>query len=193
MRNIVLLTVVSLLLVMSTGARADIITGAIDNGSGSEVVVGGLDEGVLAFIDRTYDWVSAPGYDTIADMGLVGADYIKLANDDKNQADYEIDVTLSQDAKVFLFWDERASVNSWIAALGFTDTGDRVIGLDALGDIYEHIVYTADLSAGTHTFGELGQSGSVSMYGIAAVPVPGAVLIGMLGLSVVGVKLRKRA
>ncbi len=67
------------------------------------------------------------------------------------------------------------------------------IGLDALGSIYRHIVLTANLSAGTYTFEELNQGNSRSMYGIAAVPVPGAVLLGILGLSVAGVKLRKRA
>ena len=195
MRNLLIIATVSLLLVVSSGTRADIITGASDNSSnpGPQIVVGGLDEGVLAYTDRVYEWVSSPGHTTIADMGLVGADYIKLANNDKTIVNYELDVTFGQDAKVFLFWDQRGSVNAWVTLLGFTDTGNRVIGRDENGSIFDNTVLSADLSAGTYTFKELNQGSRRSMYGIAAVPVPGAVLLGMLGLSVVGVKLRKRA
>jgi hypothetical protein len=193
-RLTLILAVCAFLLVVATGARADMITAASDNGSGSEVVTGGFGEGVLAFIDRTYQWVSVPGYSTIADMGLVGADYVKLANNDKTLANYKVDVTFSEDAEVFLFWDERGSVNPWVSALGFTDTGSRVIGVgDGHASIWENIVLTANLSAGTYTFKELNQGVSRNMYGIAVVPVPGAVMLGILGLGVVGVKLRKFA
>ncbi len=45
-----------------------------------------------------------------------------------------------------------------------------------------------------YTFtGDVGDIGAGSVLGVTVVPVPGAVLLGMLGLSVAGLKLRKRA
>ena len=52
-----------------------------------------------------------------------------------------------------------------------------------------YVIGWADIRGGDHDFNDL----VVEVSGAAPVPVPGAVLLGMLGLSVVGVKLRKRA
>jgi len=67
---------------------------------------------------------------------------------------------------------------------------------DAASMVNDVEVFTGNVATEVlaYTFtGDVGDIGDGSVLGVQLVPVPGAVLLGMLGLSVVGVKLRKRA
>jgi hypothetical protein len=92
-----------------------------------EIVPGGLGEDVLAYADRTHQWngITAEGIPAY----LVGADYIKTFNGDLATANRKIYVNLARPAKLYVFFDVRGDVPTWLRQ-GFRDTGDR-IGLDA--------------------------------------------------------------
>ena len=137
-----------------------------------------LAEDSLCYVDRTHQYNEVPEI-------LLEAEYIRTANDDKDNASYEMDVTLSQDVTLYLILDNRipsgggsgqgadpdlagAGMN-WVADLGFEDTG-LDIGIDEGGDgdiDRWSSVYAAPVSAGTITL--LAQNTSGNMYGVAAV------------------------
>jgi len=137
-----------------------------------------LAEDSLCYVDRTHQYNEVPEI-------LLEAEYIRTANDDKDNASYEMDVTLSQDVTLYLILDNRipsgggsgqgadpdlagAGMN-WVADLGFEDTG-LDIGIDEGGDgdiDRWSSVYAAPVSAGTITL--LAQNTNGNMYGVAAV------------------------
>jgi hypothetical protein len=65
---------------------------------------------------------------------LIGADYIKPFNDDKGRQDFEMTVTISRPARLFVLYDERLPPPKWLTD-GFRKTDDRM-GLD-VGTIYD--------------------------------------------------------
>lgn len=126
-----------------------------------------------AFVDRNHEYNGATGSGLPA--FLIGAEYIQTANDDKNSAGHLLSVTLSEEANVHLFVDNRINVPAsmpWVAAQGFVDTGFD-IGYDEGGDgvgpgagiNQTGSVFSATLAAGTHVF-ENGSNNN--MYGVAA-------------------------
>ncbi|TWT35380.1 FecR protein [Posidoniimonas corsicana] len=92
-----------------------------------EIVHEGMREDALSHVDRVahqYNGVTKdgmPGY-------LVGADYVKMFNNDKLRSDMHIDVTLSQPARLYVFFDNRLAPPEWLTK-EFQDSGDD-IGLD---------------------------------------------------------------
>ena len=187
----VLVLVVGLTAGIAQVASAQIIT-SIQRRNSSNTwpqIAGPLAEDALAFVDRNHEYNVIP-------MVLVGAEYIKVANNDKATPNYELDVTLSQDAALFLLLDNRlghgqmtyedgylldpdllAAGMSWIINLGFVDTG-LDIGVDEGGngtiDRWSS-VYAKEVSPGTTTL--LQQYDTTdpyvtyrNMYGVAAVP-----------------------
>ncbi|MCC7083962.1 MAG: FecR domain-containing protein [Pirellulales bacterium] len=92
-----------------------------------EIVPGGLNEDVLAYVDRSgHEWNGVdergmPSY-------LRGADYVKPFNGDKMRPDMEISVTLGRPAYLFILLDHRVSPPDWLRK-EFRDTGDE-FGLD---------------------------------------------------------------
>jgi hypothetical protein len=92
-----------------------------------EIVPGGMREDAKAFVDRLHhEWngVDAKGMPNY----LVGADYVKTFNDDKNVGYKEIFVKLNQPATIYVLWCKRIPAPSWLRD-EFEDTGD-VIGVD---------------------------------------------------------------
>ena len=89
-----------------------------------EIVPHGLREDALAYADRPeHEWngidkSGMPSY-------LVGADYIKPFNNDKMRKDFELSVTLSQPARLFVFFDNRIPAPKWLTD-SFKDTGDDI-------------------------------------------------------------------
>jgi len=117
-------------------------------------------EDVPAYVDRTHQWngatptVTLPGY-------LVGGEYIMSGNDNRDNPTYQLDITLSQQANVYILVDNRLGdgngadppsfdvggtpymswllQNGWIAVTnGLNRTGDRSrpdeAGVDENGD-----------------------------------------------------------
>ncbi len=143
-------------------------------------VVGGLVERAETFVDRTHIYVNVPSF-------LVGIDYVKVANDDKNNPNYELDVTVGEDATLMLFIDDRvgdgdntnpptigSGVMNWVAGMGFVDTGLQIDidenpatdpGIDQFFSIYSLEV----LAGTTVTLLEQNDGTTRNMYGVAAI------------------------
>lgn len=157
------------------------------------LVQGGLNEDALSHSDRTHQYNGFDVFNTIASLGLFGADYVRTANDDRNVADFSLTLNFNGTVDLYLFIDDRVGDNSnanpptlgalmpWVAALGFVDTGLN-IGLDEGGD-------GVGPGAGINQFGSIykksGVSGSIvlgaqndgtarNMYGVAALRTSGA-------------------
>jgi hypothetical protein len=140
-----------------------------------------LGEDALTYVDRTHQYNDVPAF-------LVGAQYVMLANDNKGQGNYELDITLSKNATIYVFVDNRMGggagtkgVNPivtgmpWLTTLGFVDTGED-IGIDESGDgsINNYSsVFAADVKAGTVTLGGDTAGHGGNMYGVAALPRAG--------------------
>ena len=78
-------------------------------------------------MDRPYEWIGLqsagiPQY-------LQGGDYIRTFNDDKTNKSFEISVTLSRPARLYVLFDIRLEKPEWLQS-NFRNTGD-VIGLKA--------------------------------------------------------------
>jgi hypothetical protein len=92
-----------------------------------EIVQEGFGEDVKAFVDRVHhEWngidpKGMPAY-------LVGGDYVKSFNDDKNVGTIEVSVKLAQPANLYVLWCKRVPAPSWLRD-EFEDTGDE-IGVD---------------------------------------------------------------
>jgi hypothetical protein len=91
-----------------------------------EIVVGGLREDALAYVDRPHEWngltkAGMPAY-------LLGADYVKTFNDHRMRRDFKIRIALACPAKLYVFFDERIETPDWLKKY-FRNTGDK-IGLD---------------------------------------------------------------
>jgi len=177
----VLITVLNLI----ASAPAEIITNFIRGGTSTNttpvIAPNSLDEDQLCFVDRVHQYNSVP-------TNYLGAEYIMVANDDKTQADYSLDITLSQDARLLLFLDNRLghySVPSdpllnpdlksagmgWVYDMDFIDTGDN-IGIDEVGDESIDIwssIYVKNVPAGVVTLLQQNDSTnpvSRNMYGV---------------------------
>ena len=85
-------------------APAQIITSVTRGGSSTntppQIAPNPLLEDALSFVDRQHEYNAIP-------MPLLVAQYVMVANSDKTQADYSLDVTLSQNAMLYLFLDNR--------------------------------------------------------------------------------------
>jgi len=151
--------------VARTGSGLDPVPPEIRNGL--------LGEDALAFVDRTHEWNDFPG----AHPELIGADYVKIANDDRSANPFRLNVGLAQPATVYVFRDKRVSggsltaMNQWMAAYGFQATGAD-IGVDESGDgdIDQRCdIFWGNFPAGSVDLFQQAQGGT-NMYGVAAVP-----------------------
>jgi hypothetical protein len=171
-----------------SSAPAQIITGVSRSGTSENpppvIAPNSLNEEVLCYVDRLHDYNTVP-------TTLLGAEYVMVSNSDKTQADYSLDVTLSQDARVLLFLDNRlgygsipggdpnlnpdlwAAGMSWVYDMGFMDTCVN-IGIDENGDgqIDQWAsVYFKSVAAGTITLlaqNDITKPADRNMYGVAA-------------------------
>jgi len=196
----------AVILCLSAAAEATIVSVQLANsGDGpnaAQIVNNGFDEDVDAFTDRTHEWNSAGGHPTIAELGLTGADYIKFPNDDKNVSNFTATITMGPGLHdLYLLWDTRNSINSWVTSLGFVNTGDD-IGVDESGDgdidNTSHVLKLEGFAGNQVVLLEENQHNG-NMYGFAAqesvIPEPSTLLIWSLlaGLGIgVGWWRRKR-
>jgi len=153
-------------------------------------IVSPLKDGAVAFADRNHKYQSIP-------PALTGAEYIKVANEDKYTKDYELDLIISKPTILYLFLDNRLGHGSkayvdgsqlnpnlndagmdWVDKLGFVDTGlDIVIREVGTGVSRRWIsVYANKASPGQITLFQQNDGGSPqertritsrNMYGVA--------------------------
>ena len=193
------------LLVLSLFAgvtQAGLITGVDRRNSTRDPIeiAADLQEDSLTFVDRTHEYNQVPAV-------LLGADYVKTANNDKSDGDVEIDVTLGSACTLYLIVDNRvggtdggegvnpdmSSKMTWVADLGFVDTG-LDIGIDesGTGEIDQwSSLFSAEVAAATITLLAQDDGGSRNNYGVAAVPEPAT--IALLGLGGLALIRRKRS
>jgi hypothetical protein len=110
------------------------------NWSFYEIVHGGMREDALAFVDREFhEWngIDASGMPAY----LLGADYVRMFNDDKVDNNFEMYVTIDQPAMLFVFFDDRLPPPKWLRD-NFQNTGDK-IGMDVGPFTEGNLVFTA--------------------------------------------------
>ena len=116
-----------------------------------------LEENAVTFVDRTHVYADIP-------ESILGAQYVMLANDNKNMSTYELDLTMSADATLYVFVDNRMGSSGggkdvdpditgmpWLDDMGFIDTGED-IGIDESfdGGINQYFsIYSLSVAAGT--------------------------------------------
>jgi hypothetical protein len=135
-----------------------------------------LAEGSLTFVDRTHIYADVPPF-------ILGAQYVRLANDNKNNSAYELDLTFAMNATLYVFVDNRMGgaaggkgVNPnidgmpWLTDMGFVDTGED-IGIDesADGSIDQYFsIFALPVTAGTITIHGCTEGHGGNMLGVAA-------------------------
>jgi hypothetical protein len=165
-----LICIAALVLGLTGVSEAQLITEVSRGGSSANTPPtsgGTLVEGSGAMVDRNHAYKQIPDF-------LAGqAEYIKVANNDKSVANYQLTVTLAANADVYLFIDCRVgdgnpstppvltSAMPWVSQMGFADTGAK-IGIDegsngTINGWYQ--VYKAAYSAGNLTLGAQNNGG----------------------------------
>jgi len=130
---------------------------------------GGLKDGNMVYSDRTYPWNKTPAE-------LVGAEYIRIFNDDKNVDTVTYTVTFSRDCTIAIAHDDRntpwqdkvdAIAKAFAAPGTFKDTGlDICIYESASTPARPLSVFAADFPAGTYVFSA--EKSSNTMYILGA-------------------------
>jgi len=182
-RRVVALFVLLCVVATSLPAQAQLITAVAHRNTDADapedprIAPNPLGEDAVVFVDRTHQYNDVPAF-------LIGAEYIMLANDNKNQGTYELDVTVSKNATIYVFVDNRMGGAAggkgvapnitgmpWLTTRGFIDTGED-IGIDesADGDIDQYSsAFALAVKPGTITIGGNTQGHGGNMLGVAVV------------------------
>jgi hypothetical protein len=155
------------------------------NSGAAQVVVapGPLAENATCYADRTHIFQNVP-------EALLGAEYVLMSNDDKDNPNHELHVTIAKAAILYVLLDNRIGTNTggaattpnptaagmtWFTQMGFVDTGWNIaVDESADGDIDNYFsVFSMPVTPGViilkaqnDTF--TGGPGSRNMYGVAA-------------------------
>jgi hypothetical protein len=152
------------------------------------LVPAGLNEDVLAYSDRTHQFNGVNVVNTITTMGLAGADFVRMAYDDRNIGNLSLSLTTNGTIDLYLFIDDRVgdgsnfnpptltTVMPWVSALGFVDTQLNIgideggNGIGPGGDINQFAsIFKLSGASGTIVLGAQNDGTSRNMYGVAAV------------------------
>ncbi len=149
-----------------TGGSGSLIANlTVASGKSYVVVENGISSGEAVYIDRLYTFTSVP-------QAMEGATYIRTANSDKSRTEADfLSFTLTQDARVYVAYDTRASqLPQWLS--GWTDNGE-ILGTT---DIVNRRVFFRDFAAGEVVLGgnlAAGASGPESKYTVVVTPAGG--------------------
>ncbi len=179
---------VALELAMACTLQAGIITDITKTGTGhagdygivASVADGGLglQEGSLAFMDRSYFWTE-PATGPIASY-LLGLEYVKSRNNDKNVAGLEVDITVGELAFVYLF--DYSTVSLGVSGATFTTVGTNEIALDESGKHKTYWLRKAMVAPNqTITLGR--DSGLMWGLAVQPVPEPSAIMLTLFGVA----------
>ena len=135
-----------------------------------------LAENAVTFVDRTHVYADIPEF-------ILGAQYVMLANDNKNMSAYELDLTFAANATLYVFVDNRMGgaaggkdVNpnidgmGWLTDMGFVDTGED-IGIDESFDVdidQYFSIFSLAVTPGTITIYGNTEGHGGNMLGVAA-------------------------
>lgn len=145
------------LMLLPAVTSAQLVSG-IQAASGKTYQLGTLGNGQTVYIDRTYTFSSVP-------VDLVGAEYIRTANDDKGLFNAAfLTFNLSGPATVLVAFDDRMSQPAWLAS--FMDRGDNLVTTDATLSLVESSFPAGSVVLG----GNENASGNGSMYSVVVVP-----------------------
>jgi len=143
---------------------------------GANFTVPLLGEDVTAYTDRLHEYNGdTQGQLNMAQLGLVGAEYVMIANDNRGLGDYRLDVTVSALVDVYVFMDTRVTQPAWLSVGGFVDTRKN-LGIDEDGNGVGpgssiqnrfNIWHKATVPAGTFSTYERGGTATNNMYGVA--------------------------
>ncbi len=185
---------VLILCAWSAGHAAPLITGAVESGTGLDPVLAQytgqtfnhpnegnnftvplLGEDVTAYTDRTHEYNGdTRGQFNMAQLGLTGAEYVMIANDNRGVSNYRLDVTVSATVDAYVFMDTRNTQPAWLVNNGFVDTR-KDLGIDESGNGVGpgasienrfNIWHKPNVPAGTFSTYERGGTGN-NMYGVA--------------------------
>ncbi len=203
-------------------ATATGMTFDIQNPNGTVLVagysVGTFGEDAKAMTDRVHDYNGASATVPLPSY-LVGREYVMIANNNRDNATYKLDVDLTFISQVYLLIDNRlgdgdasnppdfSTYMKWVpeqfwfpVSLNGNHTGNPNfpddVGLDenADGSVNNwNSVFTKLVPPGTLTLNEFGEAGR-NMYGvvISPIPEPGSVTLGLLGAGLLFARRRNR-
>ena len=140
-----------------------------------------LAEGSVCYNNKPHIYASVP-------TETLGAQYVQVCNADKTTTNYTLTVTMSANATLYLFLDNRLggapggqgvdpilpSQMNWVTTLGFTDTGlDIGIDENADGSINNYFsVFSKQVNAGdVIALGVQNDGAGRNMYAVAAMPI----------------------
>lgn len=149
-----------------------------------------LDEDVPSYADRNHEYNGISATETIAALGLVGAEYVMMANDNRGVGDYQLSVTVDKTVDTYVMMDARLTQPSWLRDEGWGLVGHQYrpdglqgtrLGIDEGGngvgpgdDINQQFLIWGkeNVPAGTIVTKERGGTGN-NMYGVV-ITDPGA-------------------
>ncbi len=136
-----------------------IVSSVVDGGPG-------LQDGSEAFVDRSNRLWTGPSGGSIASY-LLGLEYVKTRNNDKDNDNLAVAVTFGDFARVYLF--DYATVNVPVTGAMFTTVDTNQIALNENGPLRSYWLRQAVVAPGdTITIGR----GSTLMWGLAVAPRP---------------------
>ena len=189
---------------------------------GSSYTAGTFGSAAPAFVDRAHRYLDDPGTGGFPAQAiptyLVGMEYIMSGNDNRDNASYRLDITLSSAARIYMLVDNRLGdtvngtpptfdathmqwmvTDGWLPTAGglnrFANPGvpDEVpIDEGADGTINQYYsVYYKDFAAGVASVFQADNAGQ-NMYGVVVGAIPEPATAGLGGLMAFGLLLRRR-
>jgi hypothetical protein len=185
---------------------------------GQNFTVGTFQSTAPAMVDRSHRYLDDLTNNVLIPSYLIGADYIMSGNDNRDNASYRLDVTVSETARAYMLIDARLgdATNTtpptfgptsmqWILDQGWTgmSTGNNralstavpdELALDeaADGTINQYYtIYYKDFAAGTFSLFQADNVGQ-NMYGVVVAPIPEPGTLALMGLGLAGI-LRRRS